>query len=132
MREIKFRGKDKAGIWRHGYYFCVNTFSQTFDVYHYIRSFNRGDHRILPETLGQYAGLKDKNGVEIYEGDILRDDEAHYVIFWQNEISGFDLRRLEDGEDMRGFGCYDNTIVYDMCAESKVIGNIHQNPELLK
>lgn len=79
----------------------------------------------------QFTGLHDKNGKEIYEGDITRDDEAHYRVYWENEISGFDCERLEDGSNMKGFACYDRTILSDIIGDSVVIGNIHQNPELL-
>lgn len=79
----------------------------------------------------QFTGLKDKNGKEVYDGDILRDDEAHYKIFWSVEAVAFDAERLEDGSNMIGFGCYGRDLIADIIQSSKYVGNIWQNPELL-
>ena len=79
--------------------------------------------------LMQFTGLKDKNGKEIYEGDILYCSDApgsHHRVFWNNERCGWDDERLEDGDS--------NTSYYgfDMFMDCEVIGNIYENPELLK
>ena len=73
--------------------------------------------------LMQYTGLKDKNGIEIYEGDIIHydtDNETYKVAF--------------DGGSYvwEGDGCYDNLIELYPSLNTKVIGNIYENPELLK
>lgn len=79
--------------------------------------------------LMQYTGLKDKIGKEIYEGDVLRDTEepAHFQIKWVDEFAGFDFYRIEDGDYMSNF--YD---LKDLAITSIVIGNIYENPELVK
>lgn len=81
----------------------------------------------------QYTGLHDKNGREIYEGDIVRDGfDAIHSIVWFNDLgydgggathSGFYFDETYDG---RGGLCYHNHMT-----ECEVIGNIHENPELL-
>lgn len=76
---------------------------------------------VIPETVGQYTGLKDKNGTEICENDIVRDCDTGTIktVLWHKNC--FILR------DIKGF--YQWTYYED---EHEVIGNIYENPELLK
>jgi len=85
------------------------------------------------ETIMQFTGLKDKNGKEIYEGDILVKDEHKWKVIWDNKRAAFALWRISP--DKRYF---DGRIQAPMAmqeyliCETEVIGNIYENPELLK
>lgn len=112
MRTIKFRGKSlNTGMWVYG------------DLQHKDkRAFV--EYEVYPATVGQYTGLQDKNAREVYEGDVLTDKfESIGVVEWQNgcfvvNFGDIDVFQISD--------CFDDS--YQMW----VIGNIHDNPELLK
>lgn len=137
MRPIKFRGKDsQSGEWFYGNLFVKDDRGRT-----HISTQERGCFRINPDTIGQFTGLIDKNGMEIYEGDIihLNDEEFELehgngiVVFLEKDLSGRPcggLWYVEDAdEDSRT-----DTGLYDLwqCGELEIIGNIHDNPQLLK
>lgn len=119
MRTIKFRGKnERSGEWYHG-----NLYASDNGLI-YICDRLSGNNDVAPETVGQFTGLTDYHGNEIYDGDIVEVSCLNYtgfaeIIFkegsfcmvsedWFETLYGFDTDALE------------------------VVGNIHDNPELQK
>ena len=127
-REIKFRGKrEDNGEWVYGYYVKANMDTHWIVQMNYLGQLLPHDtHEVLPETVGQYTGLKDKNGKEIYEGDIIQTEgyEREYdtwLIRWNNLC--YECVELPWDEENEPPNCYD-------LAEFgivEVIGNIHEN-----
>lgn len=127
MREILFRGKRKNnGKWAYGYLYIRNDGQYEISFYSKYFDSERFTYDVIPETVGQYIGLTDKNGKKIFEGDIVERlwlGEKHiYRIYYDSDISSF----IGADIDCQGF----TTFNYDSC-EFEVIGNIYDNPELL-
>ena len=116
MREILFRGKAKhSNRWAFGYYVV------TLNGVHFIKNDNFNE--VIPETVGQYTGLTDKNGTKIFEGDICWFYGGDYYsgLWEQNAIVA--ITDMTDDEQTH----YLNNAEY-----YEVIGNIYDNPELLE
>lgn len=136
MREILFRGKEKHHHkWVEGWY-CPSVFGMFPPDPAIVpkEDANNGywhPEMIVGETLGQYTGLTDKNGKKIFEGDICQIkgisylDETPFVVEWNEEFSGWYWKNLD-------FASATDTITAEIAETSKVIGNIHDNPELLQ
>ena len=130
MREIKFRVW-KTHFTRVGEH---NIGEMAYDVVLANPVWNNADIRvndILAKThnLMQYTGLKDKNCKEIYEGDIVKNSINDILeVVWNEDRCCFDMRgRYEKSHIIKQLDC---DIVIDLSVE--VIGNIYENPELLK
>ena len=143
MREIKFRSKRiDTGEWAYGLYVYE-------EGWHYIVVPEYlGDgcsdcgspcaawHLVDVETVGQYIGLKDNNGKEIYEGDVVRTHfsfghevtQEPFVIKWNKERAMFEGSKPKPLEN-------DYLVTFSFFPEQRflyeIIGNIHDNPELL-
>lgn len=153
MRIIKFRGKTLNKKWVYG------------DLLHYTNRFESNEEHngciivteyksksdnsfkiVIPETVGQFTGLHDKNGKEIYEGDIVKNKEVggyglEYIgiVIYYEEYCRFGIdttttnkftKRVLFADGECSFNDGHCTIKYHN--EYEVLGNIFDNPELLK
>lgn len=100
------------------------------DSFGNIKGFKKGTfYKVVNETLGQFTGLLDKNGKEIYEGDILGGIWFPSTIKWCDKCGSFEIF----DENGVCYCCSGDVIWKDIvsCDDLEVIGNIHDNKELL-
>jgi uncharacterized phage protein (TIGR01671 family) len=138
MREIKFRGKRiDNGQWVEGYYFKTPltdeaTGSKPEDGWYFLTggerdciSKNNCVYEVNPKTIGQYTGLKDKNSIEIYEGDIIETEVRNK--HWRDYHSKYQI------DYYNGAFYVSEELLIDLFEHYNVtvIGNIYDNPELI-
>ena len=138
MREILFRGKQEDnGEWVYGAYYHQTEFYGDDCDYHYIISScdELEDNMmcfdgVIPETVGQYTGLTDKNGKRIFEGDIIDTPDRLIKVVWFERNAQFDLNFIKYAHDKKIIN-FKGIEMRDL-KEYEVIGNIHDNPELIE
>ena len=123
LREIKFRGMRKAknmvGVWTVG-----NYHKGAFTGCSFINGYE-----VIPETVGQFTGLPDKNEKEIYEGDVLNCGDRVVYVYWNIYCGTWDSKFIRyTKKPLSSNGITPNEWKY----RAEVIGNIHDNPELLE
>lgn len=135
-REIKFRGKrikaeDKLERWIEGSYIEYTNIHN--DKVIRIVSKSGYQNEVYIDTIGQFTGLHDKNGKEIYEGDIVQmhieNGNILLVVTWNLEVGAW-LLKLKgcNIEGVRTLGEW----LRDSSSVIQVVGNIYDNPELLE
>ena len=154
MREILFRGKRlDNGEWVDGYLYITHNGEHEISIYNDEVNIERWTHEVDPSTVGQYTGLNDKNGKQIFEGDIVRytfdspDDPTATEnglkvrtgrIFWSDWRASFAVTAGRNGSASlnNDVACYvRGRQIYEYVRGAntvEVIGNVHDNPEMLK
>lgn len=125
-REILFRGKDCRTLkWWYGSlaYFPDSQSAHIIPcgtckidkvVCNYVE--------VNQETIGMFTGLKDSHRTDIYEGDLLKDDEITFEVFWCDDVAAFMVEQYNSECDAPKM-----FLLSDVVNESEVIGNIHDN-----
>ena len=134
MRKIRFRGRTEHGTWKFGDLIqyetgemaILNKFSQF--GYEAVEITNR--YKVIPKTVGQYTGLKDKKNTRIYEGDIVIWDkwDAHTL-----HKEKFKIVWIDGDASFYGVGIDDETKFISLLNSNigmEVVGSIFENPEL--
>ena len=123
-REIKFRGKRMDnGEWVYGDLLQPTEICDIYEIAN-CESIDGTRYEVTPETIGQYTGLHDKNGKEIYEGDILKSIQWSDIYLVKYIGTAFYLCR-------KGNNGFNKITTLNNVEKSEIIGNITDNPELL-
>ena len=135
MREIKFRAWcERDSEWRYGHYVSDGTNHEIWTKLSLGKMYASQISQDDIESIGQFTGLQDKNGKDIYEGDILEfmsdwDNHACSISFYG---CGFRFDKQLKGALGINDDCDIHTFMIDCGADYEVIGNIYENPELLE
>lgn len=152
MRDIIFRAKTKQGEWVYG--LLDSSYFRPNEKYYYIHNCETDniEHEVIPETVGQFTGFTDLNGKKVFEGDIVKDVSCYLTHLIYVEQGMETLQQAEKNKKWGNIGvvkfcleevgscgcCYQSFVGSGFKANEidiskcEVIGNIHDNPELLE
>ena len=139
MREILFRGKTEEGEWVQGYPIRIYEYGGKVWEIVPFDTMNDINHFVIPETVGQFTGLTDKNGKKIFEGDILAETwwgelyaKNPILCKFHNGSFCFTKYRIWDtANDCKRAWVWKQRFLKKTLKYCEVIGNIHDNKELL-
>ena len=142
MRTIKFRGYcEKDSEWRYGFYASDGHTHEILTPIKHDPDYALYASQVDPETIGEFTGMRDNNGKEIYEGDIVKvwheecpEHKTTAVVKWLDcYFAGFDFY-IPSNRTRSGYEHYNDEVCAFSCDEfrSEVIGNIHEDPEILR
>ena len=125
-RDILFRGVNFQKEWVYGDLIHSYANDDIAIVYYREGSKTPTFDAVFPKSVGQYTGLKDKNGKKIFEGDILASKGYRHIVSYNENLAGFCSVNVKYPEDLCGI----NQQWINECSKV-VIGNVIDNPELM-
>lgn len=124
MREILFRGKRvDDGQWVYGYFYKIDMGKVMIST-----CIKREAYEVQPETVGQFTGVDDCTGRKIFEGDLVKGFDSYTGEIYQYVTGLVKFCNGSFGDEWNN--CFEPFSIND--DEIIVIGNIHDNPELMK
>ena len=146
-REILFRGKTESGEWTEGFYYCkpiISGYEHVITNYEELKrhtgistiEYRMHYNEVIPETVGEFTGLYNGAEQKIFEDDIVRFEGELYRVRREDETPGgywastaYILQHI-GWDDYMSFVDTIDDYSNEICIE--IVGNIHDNPELLK